>query len=131
MKYLIKALFLSFLLTHLPAYAAGFGDIKIHSYLGQPLAITVPVFNLADNDTENMRFTIADTSVYQAMGVDFHFSHYKLKMQAEAKGSDAVTLHITTANPINEPFVNFIVQLKSPNGTHLKEVTALLELPQH
>lgn len=127
---IIKAALFLILLIQLPAYATGFGDIQIQSRLGEPLDLRLQVFGVDDVSDDNLRFTIADKSIYKAMGVEFNFSHNTLKMKIERNVDNQVSVRIRSPKPIHEPFINFIVQLKSPKGIHIKEVTTLLELPK-
>lgn len=127
---IIKAVLLLILFIQVPAYATGFGDTEVHSHLGEPLDVSLQVLGIDDYSDDNLHFTIAAKNIYKQMGVDFNFSHDHLKLQVERNNHQQVILRIRSRKPINEPFVNFIVQLKSPIGVHIKEVTALLELPK-
>lgn len=127
---IIKAALFLILFMQIPAYATGFGSLNIHSSLGEPLNLSLKVLGVDDYSDDNLRFSIADKELYTKMGVDYNFSHGQLKLQIERDKKQHVTLRIRSSKPMHEPFINFIFQLQSPTGVHIKEVTALLELPK-
>ncbi|NRB37214.1 MAG: hypothetical protein HRU20_01955 [Pseudomonadales bacterium] len=130
MSSFLKTCLVLLCLMQIPAYATGFGKTTLHSNLGQVLDIKLQLIDVAQFSENHLRFSIADQSIYKTMGVDYHFYHSKLKLTLQRDKTHTSVLHIQSDKPINEPFLNFIIQLKAPDGTHLKEITALLELPQ-
>lgn len=111
--------------------AAGFGQSEVHSMLGEPLRLTLPIINVSEFSDDNLRFSIASKQAYKDMGVELHFSHYDFDMTIQRNKEGDVNLLISSKRPIKEPFVDFVLQLESPEGKYMKEITAFLELPEH
>lgn len=132
MRFLIQtfSLLLFIALSNI-SLAAGFGQSQIHSTLGEPLQLTLPILNVSEFSDENLRFSIASEESYKNMGVEFHYSHFDLDMTIERGEDGNVHLVISSKRPIKEPVIDFVLQLQSPEGKYMKEVIAFLELPQH
>lgn len=130
MRIIIKAAFVLIALSSLLVNAAGFGTTTVQSKLGQPLKLEIEVLGVSEFSNDNLRFTVADKEAYKNMDVEFSFSHYDLKMHPQRDSDDDVTLIIKSERPFNEPFINFVLQLKSPSGIYLKEISALIEPPK-
>lgn len=125
-----KILCLFTLIAHLPAYATGFGQTTLHSQLGENLELNVQITDARDFSDDQLLFTLAGKDIYKNMKVDYQFSHAQLSMTIKRDADKNVTLIIRSAKPVHEPFLQFLIQMHSPEGKQIKEITALLELPQ-
>lgn len=123
-KLILLTLLLSPLLQN--AWALGLGKTTLHSKLGQPLEASIALVG-KNIDSQQLRIGLASKEDYQKLGISRDFSHYDLQFSL-AKGQQP-TVNITSKKPINEPYLYFAINVKSPQGNLIKAVTLLLPAP--
>ncbi len=128
-KYIIKSVFIIICMLQGQAFAIGLGQPVVHSSLGQPLNIEVVILVVEDYSDEQLNFVIAPMKVYEQFGVEFSHLHHKLKFSIKQGEPDRKVLVISTLKPVNEPFINFIMEMRSPEGKVIKEMSLLLDTP--
>ncbi|MDK2776425.1 MAG: tetratricopeptide repeat protein [Pseudomonadota bacterium] len=104
--------------------ALGLGELTLQSALNQPLKAEI---NLVDSDGLSkweIKPSLATAGDFERAGVDRLYFLTKIKFQVEG---DKVVL--TSREPVNEPFLNFLVELNWPSGRVLREYTVLLDPP--
>jgi pilus assembly protein FimV len=113
------------------AWAIGLGQVKVYSGLGQPFHAEIPIYQ--DRQTlapDQFVARIADADTHRRRGLSVPAGFQGIKTAVISTPSGRLSLKLTSHSPINEPIVNFLVQLHWPNGESIKEVAALLDPPQ-
>lgn len=129
MKHSLIAFFFLALLAN-NAFALGLGKTELHSTLGQPLKATITVVGAEDYDDEQLLVSLADKSVFARMGIGFNLNHLRIKMKTALTQDKQRIILLSTNQPVNEPYLEFIIVLKSPEGQNLKTVALLLDAPE-
>ncbi len=111
----------------LSASAAGLGRITVLSGLGQPLRAEVEIA-AAPEEIQNMTARLASAEAFRQAGIDYSPSVSGLRMTVERRGSGAV-VKVSSDRPINEPFVDMLVELNWSAGRLIREYTFLLDPP--
>lgn len=127
MRLLIVLFFFSMLSNNI--FALGLGKTELHSTLGEPLKATIAVVGAEDYDDEQLLVSLADKSIYARMGVELTFNHHRINMKTVVNKDKQRIVILSTNKPVNEPYLEFIIQLKSPEGQTLKTVALLLDAP--
>ncbi len=109
------------------ACAAGLGGINVTSALGQPLKAEITVLDADKTDISNIKATLASADTYKNAGVDYPFNVPKIKFEVEQRANGEPYVKVTTAQPVNEPFVTLLVELNWSSGKLLREYTFLLD----
>ena len=109
------------------ATAAGLGRITVLSGLGQPLRAEVEIA-AAPEEIQNMTARLASADAFRQAGIDYSPSVSGLRMSVERRGSGAV-VRVSSDRPINEPFVDMLVELNWSAGRLIREYTFLLDPP--
>lgn len=114
-------------LTFVPALAeaAGLGKITVYSALGQPLRAEVPV-SAATEEILGMTARLAPVDSFRESGVEFSPTLLHLQFTTEKRPGGAV-IKITSDKPINDPFLDFLLELNWPSGRLVREYTFLLD----
>ncbi len=108
------------------AMALGLGEIKVYSYLNEPLNAEIVVTGIEDLDTSNIIAELASPKDFMRTGIPRPFFLTKLKF--ETKRNEGVTvIHLSTTQAIKNPFLDFLVQLVWPDGKIIKNYTVLLD----
>jgi pilus assembly protein FimV len=112
----------------LPTAAVGVGEIQWQSFLGAPLQAEVPLSHLGDLDASQLKVKLGTQEDYSAMGVDYTYLHTQLKIESIIKNGQGY-VRISTREPITEPYLNFVLSLRWPEGQLVREFTVLLDPP--
>jgi pilus assembly protein FimV len=119
------------LLTSAPVcvYALSLGNLELRSGLHQPLDARVPILSATGEEIETLRVRIASTEEFARAGVNYAgiLTQLKFDIQQTSKGPDFI--RITSRDPVNEPFLNFLVEANWSKGRLIREFTALLDPP--
>jgi pilus assembly protein FimV len=111
-----------------PALALGLGKLTVSSGLGQPLSAQIELTAAQKDDLDSLRARIADPSVYRDNGAQYVGALARARITIE-QGANASYLRVTTAAPVNEPFLNLIVELSWATGRVVRDYTFLLDPP--
>ncbi len=108
-------------------YASGLGGINVTSALGQPLKAEIELVSIDKTHKSNLRAKLASAETYKSAGIDYPYSIPKLKFQIEERANGDSYIKVTSAQPVNEPFVSLLIELTWSAGKLLREYTFLLD----
>ncbi|EUB85546.1 FimV/HubP family polar landmark protein [Pseudomonas sp. GM30] len=108
--------------------ALGLGDITVHSALNQPLKADIALVDAAGLSAGDLSASLATADEFARAGVERVFFLNDLKFTPILHGNRQM-IRVTSRKPVNEPFLNFLVQLNQPNGRLLREYTLLIDPP--
>jgi len=111
------------------AAALGVGEYQLNSYLNQPLDMDVSLHEVGDLTAEEILVNLAPQSEFDAAGVDRSYFLNRLAFSVELQEGDKAQLHISTDQPVREPYLNFLVEFLWPTGRLMREYTVLLDPP--
>ncbi len=116
------------LLLPLSAYGAGLGRLTVNSALGQPFSGEIPI--LANKaEMEGLTATLAGDDVFKEAGVEYLPALTSLHFSVIKRADGQAVLKITSDKPINDPFLDILVQLNWTSGKLVREYTVLLDPP--
>lgn len=126
----IKRITLAVCLALMPfsAGAAGLGKMTVMSGLGEPLNAEIEI---AANKEElsSLSARIAPSETYAEQGVERASSLSSVRVELGKKPDGTPILKISSQQPVNEPFLDMLIQVDWPTGRLLREYTALLDPP--
>lgn len=109
------------------ASALEFGRISLDSHLNQPLAATVRLSSLTASDKASLDVHIASPALFKRFGIERSSEVDNLDVTTTAgQHSGQVVVNISTRRPVREPFVDFLLEASTSNGSGLREYTVLL-----
>jgi pilus assembly protein FimV len=111
-----------------PALALGLGKLTVNSGLGQPLSAQIELTAVQKDELDSLRARIADPSVYRDNGAQYVGALARARVTVE-QGANASYLRVTTSAPVNEPFLNLIIELSWATGRVVRDYTFLLDPP--
>lgn len=117
-----------FSLFSVGAQAAGLGRLTVFSGLGQPLKAEIDISASAD-ELSGMSARLAPDEVFKKSGVEYAYVLAELKFKIVTKGKRTF-LEVSTKRAVNEPFLDFLVELNWPSGRLVREYTFLLDPPE-
>lgn len=97
------------------SYALGVGSATADSYIGEVLSVRVPLFSVADPNSLTVKLTQADGS--------------SASLLAEVtRANSQLGVIVRSEGRVNEPYLNFTLELSDSNNVFSKEFTVLLNL---
>ncbi|ABR89347.1 FimV type IV pilus assembly protein [Janthinobacterium sp. Marseille] len=111
------------------AYAAGLGKLTVMSSLGQPLRAEIELTSVAPDELASLAPKLASAEAFRQANIDFNPSLFSLRFAVEQRGGQPI-VRITSTQPINEPFVDMLLELGGNKGRLVREYTFLLDPPE-
>lgn len=116
-------------LSPMGAQALGLGEIDLKSALNQYLNADVSLLSVTPDELPDVRVKLADQAAFKRAGVERPFLLSKLRFQPMLADDGNAVIHITSRDPIREPFLNFLIEVNWPKGRLVREYTVLLDPP--
>ena len=108
------------------AAAVGLGDLNLSSYLGKPLQAEVALSHMGDLSVDQLKIQIGGEADYSRLGVEYSYLHSQLQLEPFTRNGQTF-IRITSREPITEPYLNFVLNLRWPQGQVMREFTVLLD----
>jgi len=120
---------LSLILAPGAALSLGLGDIRLNSYLNQPMDAEITLTVGSPAELNSLEIRLAPTAAYSRHGLDRPAFLDDLRFQVRRTGSSSAVVQVSSTRPIAEPFVTFLVEAAWSGGQMLREYTVLLDPP--
>ncbi len=111
------------------AEAASLGKITVLSGLGQPLRAEIEI-SASRAELVGMSARLAGSAAFKEAGIDYGSALLDLRFDIGKRSNGAPVVKVSSTKPVNEPFMNMLVELSWPSGPLLKEYTFLLDPPE-
>ncbi len=108
--------------------ALGLGEITIDSALNQPLAARIELLQLGNVRLDQITVQLASENDFDRFSIEMENFLSAIRFNVESTGADAY-VRLTTADPVREPYLSFVLETSWPSGRLLSEHTVLLDLP--
>src|SRR4029077_17813636 len=112
------------------AHAAGLGRLTVLSTLGEPLSAEIEIVSLAPGEDEGISARLAGADLFAQAGIDVNPALNTVRISIERRDQRPY-LRITTREPINEPFLDLLIELQWSSGRLVREYTFLLDPPEY
>ncbi|EVT85177.1 peptigoglycan-binding protein LysM [Pseudomonas aeruginosa VRFPA09] len=129
LRTLVRAIAAASVLTSGMAHGLGLGEITLKSALNQPLDAEIELLEVRDLGSGEVIPSLASPEEFSKAGVDRLYYLTDLKFTPVVKPNGKSVIRVTSSKPVQEPYLNFLVQVLWPNGRLLREYTVLLDPP--
>jgi pilus assembly protein FimV len=106
------------------------GGINVASALGQPLKADIELVSVNKAEKASLVARLASPDIYRGAGLEYPYGT-KFKFQIESRANGESYIKVSSAQPINDPFVSMLVELTWASGKLLREYTFLLDPPDY
>jgi pilus assembly protein FimV len=113
----------------LMAHAAGLGKLSVTSALGQPLAAEIELFAADKAELDSLSANLASDQAFRDAHVEFAPVLSSLRFTVVKKPSGQAVLKVISSRPVNDPFIDLLVELNWASGRLVREYTMLLDPP--
>ena len=112
------------------AWALGLGQIEVKSRRNQPLVAEIPIISTTPGELEALQARLASPETFRRVGLappsgvaaDLQFS-----LGSDARGRPLI--RVTSTRPVEQPVLNFLVEVDWGQGRLVREYSALVEAP--
>ena len=120
---------LSLILAPGAALSLGLGDIRLNSYLNQPLDAEIGLSVSSAEELETLSVALASREVFSRFGLERPRYLDDLEFSVRSTGPGQAVVEVSSSEPMVEPFVTFLVEADWNSGRVLREYTVLLDPP--
>ena len=113
------------------AWAAGLGKLSVLSQLGQPLRAEIEIVSLQRGEGDTLGARLAPGELFRQANIDLNPALLSMKFAIQRRPSGQYVMILTSGQPINEPFLDMLVELNWANGRLVREYTFLLDPPEY
>ena len=124
-----KALVLALLVAPVLAQAAGLGRLTVQSNIGQPLNAEIDLVSVRGDEASSLVARLALPDAYQQSNLQYNNSLTGLKLSVEKRADGQYFIKVAGSRPINEPFIDLLIELTGGGNKLVREYTALLDPP--
>jgi pilus assembly protein FimV len=111
------------------ANAAGLGRITVLSALGQPLKAELEITANKD-ELSSLSARLASAEAFRIAGIEYVTALTSVHFSRDIKERNGKRfLEITSDRPVNEPFIDMLIELNWSSGRLVREYTFLLDPP--
>ena len=111
------------------ADAAGLGRLNVTSGLGQPLRAELEVTSVGRDELPTLQVRMAPLAAFRAANLDFNPALTNLRFALDKRPDGNYFVRISSAQPVNEPYLDLMVELTWSTGRVIREYTVLLDPP--
>lgn len=106
------------------------GKVRVQSALGQSLVAEIDLADLSEEDAKSLKSTLASPGTFVGMGLEFNpvLGETQIALQRRPNGNRY--LKLSTLRPLNDPFVDLVVELSWASGRIVRTYTLLLDPPK-
>ena len=122
---------IALLLLPLTASAAGLGKVTVQSALGQPLRAEVEISSVQANEADSLTARMAPAQAFRDAGIEVNAALTAMKLAVERRPEGRYVVVLTSIAPVNEPFLDLLIELSSSAGRLIREYTFLLDPPEY
>lgn len=111
------------------ANAAGLGKLTVNSSLGQILNAEIDLVSVQPGELDSLSARVAPPEAFRDARIEYSPSLRLLRFSVEKRPSGQPYLKVTSVAPINEPFVDALIEVTWPQGRIQREYPILLDPP--
>ncbi|KQN75343.1 pilus assembly protein FimV [Duganella sp. Leaf61] len=111
------------------ANAAGLGKLTVLSALGQPLRAEIELSAVTPEEASGLSVRLAPADAFRTANIDFNPALSALRFEVEQRSGRQV-VRVSSSQPLNEPFVDLLLELNWNGGRMVREYTFLLDPPE-
>ncbi|MEQ1526923.1 MAG: FimV/HubP family polar landmark protein [Gallionella sp.] len=110
------------------SFAVGLGGINVTSGLGERLKADIDLVAVNKAEKSSLVARLASPDTYKNAGLEYPYNN-KFKFDVASRANGDPYLNVSTAQPVNDPFVVVMVELNWASGRLVREYTFLLDPP--
>ena len=123
------AAFVSTALTATNASALSLGSLNVRSALGENLKAEIAIPQATAAEINSLVAQIASAETFRAQGMDYSSAARSIQVQLHRNADGTASLRLSSNTPIQEPFVDLVLETQWSTGHLVRSYTLLLDPP--
>ena len=123
------ALLCTSLLQLSDAHAMALGRMIVQSPLGAPLRAEVEVLEISKEESESLQVGLGSAEAFRAAGMEFSAALADVKVSLQRRANGRSFLQLSGSRPVNEPFMDLVIQANWKAGQVTRDYTLLFDPP--
>ncbi|HBJ99163.1 MAG TPA: hypothetical protein DDZ62_03705, partial [Delftia acidovorans] len=111
------------------AWALALGRVNVQSALGEPLRAEVEIPQITAAEAEGLRVGVASPGVFRTQGMEYNATASQVRVSVQRRADGSAVLRLTSTQPVNEPFVDLVIDASWASGNLQRNYTLLLDPP--
>lgn len=111
------------------SHAAGLGKLTVVSTLGQPFRAEIDLVSVKKEELSSLAAKLASPDAFKQADLPYTSYVSNMKLALEKRPNGDPYIRVTSFQPLNEPFVDFLVELSWQSGRLVRAYTALVDPP--
>ncbi|MDP2071749.1 FimV/HubP family polar landmark protein [Methylotenera sp.] len=116
-------------LMPLSIYAAGLGKLNVSSGIGEPLRAEIELLSVTPEELSTLAASIGSEDAYAQQGIPRLGIHNNIKIELAKNANGSPILKLHSNQPVNDPYLDMLVQVDWASGRLQREYTVLLDPP--
>src|SRR5690606_36971356 len=109
------------------ASALALGRLNVQSALGEPLRAEIDLPQITPAEAESLRVATASPEVFRAQGMEYSSAAHTVRVQLQRRADGSMVLRLSSTQPINDPFVDLVIDANWSSGHIVRSYTMLLD----
>ena len=105
-----------------PAYALALGRLTVDSALGQPLSARIELAAATREELDSLTARVADPTLYRQNNLTYQGVLSRTRISVERTSDGRPVLRVTSPTPINEPYLDLMVEVNWASGRVVREL---------
>jgi pilus assembly protein FimV len=97
--------------------------------LGEPLSAQIDIPEINADEVASLRAVVASPDAFKAAGLDYNAALADLKITLEKRADGSYFLRLKSSRPVNEPFMDLILESSWASGRIVRDYTMLFDPP--
>ena len=111
------------------ASALVLGPVTVQSALGEPLRAEIDLPQITPAEAESLRAGTAAADVFRRQGMEYSATVSQMRVQLYRRPDGRTVLRLTGNSPVNEPFVDLVIDARWGAGQVTRSYTLLFDPP--
>ena len=110
-------------------FALGLGKIEVLSKLNQPFEARIPLIGVQEGDADNLKVSLAGQERFKQAGVEYTPYLTGLRFEVMTKAG-AAYVRVHNHDLLQEPYLSFLLEVRSASGNVVQQYNALFDPPK-
>ncbi|WP_338050795.1 FimV/HubP family polar landmark protein [Ramlibacter algicola] len=111
------------------AQALALGRVTVQSALGEPLRADIDLPEISADEVATLRAAIANPETFKSQGLEFSPALSDVVVTLEKRRDGGYFLRLTGRKPVNEPFLDVVLETNWASGRIRRDFTMLFDPP--
>ena len=111
------------------ALALALGRVTVQSALGEPLRAEIDVPEITPEEITSLRAAIANPQTFRNQGLEYSPTLANVTITLQRRSNGSYFLNLASDRPVNEPFVDVILEASWASGRVQRDFTMLFDPP--